>query len=494
MTLKWGTSMNRSRPKRPLLASMFVALLFAAVTACGSRTAKSIVTIATVNNGDMTVMRKLSADFERDNPTIELKWVVLEENVLRQRVTTDIATGAGQFDVVTIGNYELPIWAANKWLTPVSDLPADYDVDDLLAPVRSSITHDGQLYALPFYAESAMTYYRTDLFAAAGLKMPQRPTYAEIAGFAAKLHDPARQHYGICLRGKPGWGENMAMVTALVHAFGGTWFDASWRPTLQTPQWQSAITYYSDLLKKYGPPGATSNGFNENLVLFASGRCAMWIDATVAATLLYDPRQTQIAGKVGYAALPTGEDAGAPTWLWSWNLAVPRSSKQPAAAMKFISWATSREYIRLVASTEGWVAVPPGTRRSTYEAAEYQKAAPFAAFVLDSINTALPSAPNAAGRPYRKCAVRRDTRVSGHWDTCRPEHLRHSDGSDDRRGRAQAIPGRDGTRHAVARSARRCARFGHIDRPLMSRLYHVNQRWLLGPAVTVLALGSIIRF
>ena len=60
--------------------------------------------------------------------------MTLEENVLRQRVTTDIATKGGQFDVITIGTYEVPIWAKQGWLVPLDNLGADYDVDDLLPP------------------------------------------------------------------------------------------------------------------------------------------------------------------------------------------------------------------------------------------------------------------------------------------------------------------------------------------------------------------------
>ena len=144
--------------------------------------ADSTVTIATVNNGDMVVMQRLASEFEKQHPDIHLRWVVLEENVLRQRVTTDIATKAGQFDILTIGNYEVPIWAKQGWLMPMDDLPASYDVNDLLKPVRDGLTYEGKLYGLPFYGESAMTYFRTDLFTKAGLKMPDAPTYEQIRG------------------------------------------------------------------------------------------------------------------------------------------------------------------------------------------------------------------------------------------------------------------------------------------------------------------------
>ena len=372
----------------------------AGLLVAGGARADSTLTIATVNNGDMVVMQKLSSVFEQQHPDIHLRWVVLEENVLRQRLTTDIATKAGQFDILTIGNYEVPIWAKQGWLAPMDNLPAGYDVDDLLKPVRQGLTYDGKLYGLPFYAESAMTYYRKDLFQAAGLTMPAAPTYDEIRGFADKLTDKSKQVYGMCLRGKPGWGENMGYVTALVDAEGGQWFDMNWKATIDTPAWHKAITYYSDIMKADGPPGASSNGFNENLALFASGHCAMWIDATVAGGLLFDKKQSQVADTVGFAPMPTGSFSGGPTWLWSWNLAIPATSKQLDVARTFVTWATSKEYIALVAKENGWVSVPPGTRQSTYANPAYQQAAPFAGFVQKAIDVANPNGQTREPRPY----------------------------------------------------------------------------------------------
>ena len=387
-------------PASPRVRALLAATLLTSALAAAAPAANAAdLTIATVNNGDMVVMQKLSTDFEQKHPDIHLKWVVLEENVLRQRLTTDIATKAGQFDVLTVGNYEVPIWAKQGWIVPM-DLPAAYDVDDLLKPVRTALTVDGKLYALPFYAESAMTYYRKDLFDKAGIKMPDAPTYAEIRTFADKITDKATQTYGMCLRGKPGWGENMAYVTSLVNAEGGRWFDMDWKPTLDSTPWKTALDYYDGILKADGPPGAASNGFNENLALFASGHCGMWIDATVAGGMLFDAKQSQVADKVGFAPMPTGSFKGAPTWLWSWNLAIPTTSKQQAAAKEFVTWATSKDYIKLVAAQNGWVAVPPGTRQSTYDNADYKKAAPFAAFVLNAIDIANPNGQTEEKRPY----------------------------------------------------------------------------------------------
>jgi sorbitol/mannitol transport system substrate-binding protein len=358
------------------------------------------VTIATVNNGDMIVMQKLSSGFEEQHPDIDLEWVVLEENVLRQRVTTDIATDGGQFDVMTIGTYEVPIWAAEGWLEPISELGEGYDLEDVLAPVRDGLSYEGTLYALPFYAESSMLFYRSDLFEEAGIEVPEQPNWQDVRGWAEQLHDPDNELYGICLRGKPGWGENMAFVSTLVNTFGGQWFNNDWEPQLESEPWQEAVSFYVDLLGNYGPPGASSNGFNENLALFSTGKCAMWIDATVAAGMLFNPAQSQVADQLGFAQAPVDKHPKGSNWLWSWALGIPTSSDAKDAAKTFVAWATSKDYIEMVGESEGWVAVPPGTRTSTYERSEYQEAAPFAGFVLQAIETADPINTTAEPKPY----------------------------------------------------------------------------------------------
>ncbi|RSC21344.1 sugar ABC transporter substrate-binding protein [Rhizobium sophoriradicis] len=357
------------------------------------------LTIATVNNGDMIIMQKLSPEWEKETGN-KVNWVVLEENVLRQKVTTDIATKSGQYDIITIGGYEAPIWGKQGWLAPVDDLGADYDYDDLLAPIKTGLTVDGKLYAVPFYTESSFTLYRKDLFDAAGIKMPDEPTYDQIKEYAAKLTDKSKEQYGLCLRGKPGWGENMAFLGTMINAYGGRWFDMEWKPQINSEPWKKAITDYVELMTKYGPPGVTANGFNENQALFSTGHCAMWIDATSAAGRVYDPKQSKVADKIAFTRAPIAVTANGSSWSWSWNLAIPATSTKLDAAKSFLRWATSKDYVKKVGETEGWVAVPPGTRKSTYALPEYQKAAPFADTVLKAILSADPSKPTKDPVPY----------------------------------------------------------------------------------------------
>ena len=358
------------------------------------------LTIATVNNGDMIRMQGLTEDFTTKNPDIQLEWVTLEENVLRERVTTDIATKGGQYDIVTIGNYEVPIWAKQGWLVALDGLGDDYDVDDLLPAIRGGLSVDGKLYAAPFYGESAMIMYRKDLFEKAGLTMPDSPTWEFIGDAARKITDRSADINGICLRGKAGWGENMAFLTALDNSFGGRWFDENWQPQFDQPEWKTSLQFYVDMMKDAGPQGASSNGFNENLTLFQQGKCGMWIDATVAASFVSNPKDSTVADKVGYAIFPDTGNGNHGHWLWSWNLAVPASSTKAEAAQKFIAWATSKGYTELVASKEGWANVPPGTRTSLYKNAEYEKAAPFAAPTLAAMDAADITKPSVKPVPY----------------------------------------------------------------------------------------------
>ena len=372
--------------------------VFMASTAVSAVMADEL-TIATVNNSDMRIMQKLSPMWEKQTGH-KLNWVVLEENILRQRVTTDIAADGGQFDIITIGAYEAPIWGDLGWLNSLDDLGDDYDYDDIYPTILNGLSANGSLFAVPFYAESSFTFYRTDLFSKAGIDMPSNPTYTQIEEYAAKLHDPDNNVYGICLRGKAGWGENMAFVGTLANTYGARWFDNDWKAQLDSPEWEAAVTYYVNLLNNYGPPGASANGHNENRALFADGKCAMWIDATSAAGFIYNPSESHVADVTDFTAAPIQVTEKGSGWFWAWALGIPKSSQKTDAAKEFVKWATSKEYVVLVGESEGWVSAPPGTRKSTYATKAYIDAAPFAKTVEAAILAADPANATLEPVPY----------------------------------------------------------------------------------------------
>lgn len=358
------------------------------------------LTLATVNNPQMKDMEQLKGTFEKENPGIKVKFVQMEEGDLRAAVTADVASGAGQYDVVTVGAYEVPQWGKLGWLRDLTpDLKdAKYDVEDILKPVRTAISVDGKQYAVPFYGESSMLMYNKEIFAAAGLTMPANPTWQEVAGFAKTLTTPDRA--GICLRGKPGWGDLFAPLTTVVQTFGGAWYDENWDAQVNKQGFKDGVNFYVNLLKDAGEADPVSYSFTECLNLLSTGKAAMWYDATSAAGSLEDPKASSVAGKMGYAPAPVYKTK-ASGWLWSWNLAVPSTTKNAAAATTFVKWATSKEYQRLVGETLGWTRVPPGARNSTYEIPEYKDAAAaFAPITLQAMNSVNPEQPGVNPQPW----------------------------------------------------------------------------------------------
>ncbi|MEM6941908.1 MAG: sugar ABC transporter substrate-binding protein [Pseudomonadota bacterium] len=349
------------------------------------------LTIAIVNNGHMINMQKVAEAYTSDTG-VKLNWVSLEEGVLREQVTSDTATGGGQYDIINIGMQEAPIWGAAGWIEPLK-FGADYDMDDILPAIRAGLSHEGTMYAAPFYGESSMVMYRKDLMDAAGVSIADNDSWDNIKAAAAAVHDPDAGVYGACLRGKPGWGDNMAFITTMVNSFGGAWFDADFKPTIDTEEWRAAINFYVDLLGNYGPPGSEGNSFNEILALYNEGKCGMWIDATIAASFL------EVDG-VAYAQSPNAGNPVGANWLWAWAMAVPAGSPNADAAKDFIEWATSKDYVQAVANHPdfGWGSVPTGQRSSTYGFDAFKAVAGFAEAEMAAINSAAPEATEL--KPY----------------------------------------------------------------------------------------------
>ncbi|TFV61201.1 sugar ABC transporter substrate-binding protein [Mycobacterium sp. PS03-16] len=359
------------------------------------------VTIAMVSNSQMTDARELSTKFEEANPDIKLRFVTLSENQARAKITASTAMGGGEFDVVMISNYETPQWAENGWLVNLSEYAQqtpEYDQNDFIPSLRESLSYEGSMYAVPFYGESSFLMYRRDLLEQAGIQMPRTPTWQQVAEAAQKLDSP--DMVGICLRGKPGWGEVLAPLDTVINTFGGRWYDMEWNAQLTSPQVRNAVQFYVDLVREYGEPGAAASGFGECATQFAQGRTAMWYDATSAVSVLEDPESSNVVGKVGYAMAPTVEKPNS-GWLYTWALGIPQSSDKKDSAWKFISWMTDKNYIKLVGEELGWARVPPGSRLSTYQIPEYQEAAKaFGQVTLDSIEGANPLKPTVEPVPY----------------------------------------------------------------------------------------------
>src|SRR6267143_646232 len=386
------------------LATTVIGLLIALVgAACspgaggGGGGGQTTITLAAVDNPSMADLKQLIPDFQSSHPNIQVKIVTLPEDVLRQQVTQDVAAKSGRYDLFTIGTYEVPLWAKKGWienLSPFIAKDSSYDAADLIPGIRGALSYKNNLYAVPFYGESSMLMYRKDLLQAKGQTMPDHPTWDQVAAVARAVNSSSVS--GICLRGLPGWGEQLAPLTTVVNTFGGRWFDQNWNATLNTPQWKDAVTFYVNLLKSAGEPGAGNAGFTECLNAYNNGKVAMWYDATVGASNFTG----DAAKNSGYAFAPTKVKDWS-GWLWAWSLGMPSSSKKKDAAWTFADWATSKDYAKLVGTKLGWARVSPGTRTSTYAIPEYKAAAgAFAQVTLDSIAHADVAHPTVDPVPY----------------------------------------------------------------------------------------------
>ncbi|MGW3650618.1 ABC transporter substrate-binding protein [Streptomyces sp. NPDC000878] len=398
---------SRRRPRATLALAAAGTLLAPLLSGCwagagGSGSGGDAVNVLMVNNPQMVELQKLTAAHFTKETGIKVNFTVLPENDVRDKISQDFANQAGQYDVATLSNYEIPIYARNGWLHEMNTYVAKdsaYDEQDVLKPMRESLTgDDGKLYGQPFYGESSFLMYRKDVFDAKGLTMPPHPTWTQVADLAAKVDGAESGMKGICLRGLPGWGEVMAPLTTVVNTFGGTWFDKNWKARLDSPEWEKAVNFYVDLVREHGESGAPQSGFAECLNNITQGKVAMWYDATSAAGSL-ESANSPVKGKIGYVPAPV-EKTESSGWLYTWAWGIQKASRNPDDAWKFVSWASSKEYEQLVGDEIGWSNVPAGKRASTYENADYrQEAAAFQEMTKEAIEGARPNDPGVQPRP-----------------------------------------------------------------------------------------------
>lgn len=395
------------RRSRALAAAAAGTLLAPLLSGCwagagGTGSGGNSINVLMVNNPQMVELQKLTAAHFTKKTGIKVNFTVLPENDVRDKISQDFANQAGQYDVATLSNYEIPIYAKNDWLHELGSYTRKdkaYDEKDVLPSMRQSLTgDDGKLYGQPFYGESSFLMYRKDVFKKAGLTMPKHPTWQQVAKLAADVDGAESGMKGICLRGLPGWGELIAPLTSVVNTFGGTWFDKNWKARLDSPEFEKATRFYVDLVREHGESGAAQSGYAECLNNLTQGKTAMWYDATAAAGSL-EAAKSPVKGKIGYVPAPV-EQTKSSGWLYTWAWGLQKASRNPDKAWKFVSWASSKEYEELVGEKIGWSNVPAGKRASTYKNPEYRKeAAAFQDVTRAAIEGARPRDPGVQPRP-----------------------------------------------------------------------------------------------
>ena len=389
-------------------AALLALVVLLSSTACagwgggvGSGGANSI-NVLMVNNPQMIDLQRLTAEHFTKDTGISVHFTVLPENDVRDKISQEFSSQAGQYDVASLSNFEIPIYARSGWIAPLDGyIAADpaFDQSDILGPMTTSLSGaDGKIYGEPFYGESSFLMYRKDVLQAAGITMPEHPTWQQVADIAARVDGAQPGMAGICLRGQPGWGQVFAPLTTVVNTFGGTWFTADWQAAVNAPEFRQATQFYVDLVREHGEAGAPQAGFTECLNNLVQGNVAMWYDATSAAGSL-EAADSPVRGKIGYAPAPVEKTASS-GWLYAWSWAIQSASQKKDDAWKFISWASSKEYEQLVGKEVGWSDVPAGKRASTYENPDYlAQASAFAGPTKAAIESADPRNPGVQPRP-----------------------------------------------------------------------------------------------
>jgi sorbitol/mannitol transport system substrate-binding protein len=398
-----------ARSRKTLVIALTLALAVAAASyaaaASGRSTAKTI-SVAIVANGQMQDIARLTPSLFTKKTGIKVKYTILDEGKLRQVTTRDVGAGGKSFDAVMIGPYEAPQFGTAGLLQDLtSKAKADkaYNYNDLIPAVRNALSAKGHMYASPFYGESSFLMYRKDILAKKGVKMPLHPTWQQVAAAARKIKTSSMA--GICLRGKPGWGDLGAAFTTVLNTFGGTWWSSkpNGKPDkaqVDQPAFKAALDFYAKLVQDAGEKDAANSSYNECLTQYQAGKVAMWYDATVAAGFL-EAKDSPVKGKNGFAFAPVNKTKSS-GWLWTWALAIPKSSPNPSDAWKYIAWATGPQYLKAAGALVkgGWAAIPPGTRVSTYKIPQYKKAAKaFAATTLAAMKAAPINNPGTTKRP-----------------------------------------------------------------------------------------------
>lgn len=360
------------------------------------------INVLMVNNPQMVDLQRLTADNFTRETGITVNFTVLPENDVRDKISQEFSSQAGQYDVATLSNFEIPIYARSGWIAPMDEFIANdpgFDQADILAPMVTSLTgDDGQVYGQPFYGESSFLMYRRDVLEQAGITMPENPTWPQVADIAARVDGAQPGMAGICLRGQPGWGQVFAPLTTVVNTFGGTWFMQDWQAQVNSPEFTEAVQFYVDLVRAHGQTGAPQAGFTECLNNLIQGNVAMWYDATSAAGAL-EAEDSPVRGLIGYAPAPVVETDSA-GWLYAWSWGIQAASERKDAAWRFVSWASGKDYERLVGEQVGWSSVPAGKRASTYEIPEYlAEAGAFAEQTQAAIESADPRDPGVQPRP-----------------------------------------------------------------------------------------------
>jgi len=279
---------------------------------------------------------------------VQVAWQVIPPVQMREKHVLDLSTKTGQFATVATDPQYYPLYAVNKWvdeLAPYLDDPKLtnkewLNLKDIFPVWLESTSHDGKLYGLPFDGEATLLLYRSDLYKAKNISVPQ--TFDELHEAARKLHDPANNFFG----GNFGYHIrliNMFIWPSIFRAYGGEWFDKAGNPTVNSKESIEATTFYVDYLTKFAPPGVANWNWPESLDAFINGRLAQTFMGGSTIPVAANPAKSKVVGKFGVGRWPKGPAGKRVTAVWNWSFPINAaiSPKTKKATWLWIQWMCS---------------------------------------------------------------------------------------------------------------------------------------------------------
>jgi multiple sugar transport system substrate-binding protein len=324
--------------------------------------------------GDPAPFRRLLDRFEREHPGILVKDETLPASTDEQHqfYILNLEGKSADFDVLSMDVIWVQEFARAGWLRDMSPLLEGEERDAFFpAPVRAA-TYEEKLFAIPWYVDAGLLYYRRDLLEKHGREVPRE--WQALVETSAFITEREKDLYGFIWQGKQYEG----LVCNVLEYFWSNGGDvlSNGRVALNSPENIAALAFMRDLIVKYHvtPPLVTTAIEEPTRHLFGSGK-ALFMRNWPYAWNVFQREGSPVRGNIGVAALPSFPGHESASTLGGWQLGVNRFSRKPEAAEKLVRFLASPSAQKELARAIGY----KPSRKSLYRDPDLLREQPFLA-------------------------------------------------------------------------------------------------------------------
>lgn len=335
--------------------------------------------------GDPEAFTRVLERFEKLNPDIRIKDETLPATTDQQHqfYVINLEGKSSDFDVFSMDVIWVPELARAGWLKDLSHMLPPESRDEFFAGPMDAVTYNGRVYALPWYIDAGILYYRKDLLEKYGFSPPE--TWEELVRQASVIIEAEPDMYGFIWQGKQYEG---LICNALEYMWSnGGEVVRGGRVLIDSPQNRRALGFMRELIYEYRvTPDFVTTAIEETTRhIFGNGK-AVFMRNWPYAWNIFERTGSPVKGKVGVAILPSFPGHEPASTLGGWQLGINKYSDHPEEAARFIEFLTSHETQKTIALTIGY----KPTRRSLYKDQELMAAQPFIVSLYDVLEHAKP--------------------------------------------------------------------------------------------------------